>query len=311
MTLPNFLVVGAGRAGTTSLHYYLRQHHDVYLPARKAPSHFYCVGAPAMGSLERRLSTRGHFVADPHAYEALFDECSGQHAVGEVSPVYLASTAVAQRVADRLAGVRIIAILRDPIERVHARYTARRRDGLDTTIDFATLVDRERRLPLVVDDSAGTYLASGFVSHVLQTYLDVIAPERIRCYLYDGLRQDPGMLMADMMRFLDVDPDVPIDTRAAHNRSGGTITDPARRALWTRTALARTWLRPYLPERSRDRAFQFATRSVRAEPIEPAVYATLAELYQPEVARLEGMLDRDLSQWCAGPTPGERPRPRT
>jgi hypothetical protein len=301
MTLPNFLVIGSGRAGTTSLHHYLRQHPDVHIPARKAPSHFYCVGASSSASLERRLSTRAHFVADPDAYEALFDSWSGQRAVGEVSPVYLASTAVAQRVAERLDDVRIIAILRDPIERVHARFVARRRDGLERTRDFATLVDTERRLPLVLDDTAGTYLASGFVSHVLQTYVDVIAPERIRCYLYDDLRQDPAALVDDMMRFLDVDPDVPIDTQVSHNRSGGTIAGPATRALWTRTALARTWLRPHVPEPVRDRVFRLATRSVRAEPIDPAVHATLAEIYRPEVDRLQQMLGRDLSHWRASP----------
>lgn len=306
MTLPNFLVIGAGRSGTTSLHHYLRQHPDVFIPDRKAPSHFYCVGEPAEVSLERRLSTRAHFVPDPHDYEALFDPWSGQRAVGEVSPVYLASTAVAQRVVERLDDVRIIAILRDPIERVHARFVARRRDGLEHTRDFATLVDIERRRPLVLDDTAGTYLASGVVSHVLATYLDRIAPERIRCYLFDDLRHDPGALVDDMMRFLEVDPDVPIDTQVSHNRSGGTITGPATRALWTRTALARTWLRPHVPQPLRDRVFRFATRSVRPEPIEPSVRATLAEIYRPEVERLQDMLGRDLSHWCAtAPPPHE------
>jgi hypothetical protein len=303
MTLPNFLVIGAGRAGTTSLHHYLRQHPDVYIPRRKAPSHFYCVDAPPSPSLERQLSTRAHFVADPVAYEALFDAWSGQRAVGEVSPVYLASTAVAQRVVERLDDVRIIAILRDPIDRVHARFVARRRDGLERTRDFATLVDTERRLPLVLDDTAGTYLASGFVSHVLQTYFEVIAPERIRCYLFDDLRRDPAALIDDMMRFLEVDPDVPIDTKVTHNRSGGTIAGPATRALWTRTALVRTRLRPHVPEPIRDRAFRLATRSMRAEPIEPAVHAALAEIYRPEVERLEQMLGRDLSHWCATTPP--------
>jgi hypothetical protein len=297
MTLPNFLVIGAGRAGTTSVHHYLRQHPDIFIPERKAPSFFYCVANPASGSLERRLSTRSHFVDDPSAYEALFDGCTGERAIGEVSPVYLASTGVAQRVADRLPDVRIIALLRDPIERVHSRYVARRRDGLERR-SFAALVEAERSQPLELDDTAGTYLASGFVSHVLRPYLDLIPPQRVGCYLYDDLRRDPAALVADVLRFLDVDPLVPIDTKVTHNSSGGTIAHPARRALWTRTALARTWLRPYVPQRVRDRAFSVATRTVRTEPIDPTVYAKLAELYRPEVDRLAQMLDRDLSTWC-------------
>jgi hypothetical protein len=303
MTLPNFLVIGSGRAGTTSLHHYLRQHPDVFIPERKAPSHFYCLDAHPSPSLQRKLSTRAHFVAHPDAYEALFDPWSGQRAVGEVSPVYLSSTAVAQRVVERLDDVQIVAILRDPIDRVHARFVARRRDGLERTRDFATLVDTELRLPLVLDDTAGTYLASGFVSHVLQTYFEVIAPERIRCYLFDDLQHDPAALINDLLGFLEVDTSVPIDTRVTHNRSKGTIAGPATRALWTRTALVRTWLRPHLPEQLRDSVFRLATHSTRTEPIEPAVYATLAEFYRPEVERLEQMLGRDLSHWCAGTPP--------
>lgn len=297
MTLPNFLVVGAGRAGTTSLHHYLRQHPDVFIPERKAPSHFYCVGAASSGSLERRLSTRTHFVAEPADYEALFDSWAGERAVGEVSPAYLASTAVAQRVVDRLEGVRIIVILRDPIDRVHARYVARRRDGLERARDFAALVDDELRRPLRVDDTAGTYLAGGFVSQALQSYFDLIEPERIRCYLFDDLVRNQGALVADMLGFIGVNPDVELDLGAAHNRSAGTIAGPIRRVLWTRTALARTWLRPHVPEHLRDRAFRTATRSLRSETLDPAVQAKLAELYQPEVTRLADMLGRDLSHW--------------
>ena len=306
MTLPNFLVVGAGRAGTTSLHHYLRQHPDVFIPERKAPSHFYCVGASSGGRLERRLSTRTHFVADPVEYEALFDRWADEHAIGEVSPAYLASTGVAQRVVDRLEGVRIVAILRDPIERVHARYVARRRDGLERTHDFATLVDAELRQPLQLDDTAGTYLAGGFVSHVLQTYFDLIEPDRIRCYLFDDLVRDQRALVADLMEFIGVDPDVELDLGTAHNRSAGTIAGPIRRVVWTRTALARTWLRPHVPEHLRDGAFRIATRSICREAIDPAVRATLAELYRPEVERLATMLGRDLSHWCtaAGATSG-------
>lgn len=299
MTLPNFLVIGAGRSGTTSLHEYLRQHPDVYIPERKAPSHFYCVGAPSPMSLERRLSTRPHFVADARSYEALFDGRQRERAVGEVSPVYLASTAVAPRVVDRLGDVRVIAIFRNPIERVHARYVARRRDGLERTQSFAALVDAECRRPLVLDDTAGTYVASGFVSHVLQTYFDVIPPERVRCYLFDDLKADPGSIVADMTGFLGVDPEVPIDSGVTHNRSQGIIAGSVTRTAWTRTALARTWLRPYVPARVRDGAFRFVTRRVQPEPIDPEVYAALSEVYRPEIARLEQMLGRDLSHWCA------------
>ena len=111
MTLPNFLVIGAGRSGTTSLHHYLRQHPDVFVPARKSPSYFYCLDAPTPEDPTRRLETRSMFVSDPAEYEALFDEAGGATAVGEVSPAYLAATRVPDRIAEQLPHARLVAVL--------------------------------------------------------------------------------------------------------------------------------------------------------------------------------------------------------
>jgi hypothetical protein len=306
MTLPNFLVIGTGRAGTTSLHHYLGDHPDVFVPAVKAPSHFYCLDECATGSQERHR-TNANFVRDRSDYEALFGGAGARTAIGEVSPVYMASTRVAGRVADVLGAVRLIVIFRDPIERVHARYVARRRDGLETTASFAALVESEmaaaeRMGGVPSDDTAGTYLASGFVSHVLETYLERWPAERLHATLFDDLRRDPGTFMSDLFRFLEVDPDHALDVSTAHNRSGGTIANPAVRAVWTRTAPVRTRARPYVPSRARDLVFRAVTRSVVPDRIDAETHRALAELYRPEVERLGELLGRDLSSWC-GPSP--------
>jgi hypothetical protein len=306
MTLPNFLVIGTGRAGTTSLHHYLGQHPDVFVPAVKAPSHFYCIDGPTAVSRVRRLETAS-FVADRGDYESLFRGAGVRTAVGEVSPAYMASTRVAGRIADVLGHVRLVVVLRDPIERVHARYVARRRDGLERTGSFRALVQAELAAAehaggFPSDDTAGTYLASGFVSHVLETYLDRWPADRVHCALFDDLRRDPAAFVGDVFRFLEVDPHQPVDLSTNHNRSGGVIANPVTRAAWTRTAGIRTRVRPHLPVVARDRVFRAVTRSVVPDRIDPDTYATLTDLYRAEVERLAHLIGRDLGSWCTAPT---------
>jgi len=297
MSSPDFLVVGAGRSGTTSLHHYLRQHPQVFVPPRKAPSFFYAVDAPEATDPLRRLETRATFVRDEDAYRALFEGAEGARAVGEVSPAYLAALRVPDRIARSLPDARIIAILRNPIDRVVSRYVARRRDGLEQAIDLETVVEREGRPWAPIEDAAGTYVAAGFVSHVLERYLELFPREQVRLYLYEELASDAASLLRDLFAFLGVDPDLPIDVSAVHNRSGGEISAPLRRLLWTRTAALRTRIRPYLQGAARDRAFAIVARDRRSVAIPASLYSQFISIYGDEVRKLEQILDRDLSHW--------------
>lgn len=295
MTLPNFLVIGAGRSGTTSLHHYLGQHPDVFLPAVKAPSHFFWCEPRSIEDPLLRAQTR-HFVSDFAAYERLFDGVAGEKAVGEVSPVYLATTSAAPRIAARLPAVRLIAVLRHPVDRAWARFVARLRDGLERRSDFRRIVRDETRAPLPRDDAFGTYVASGFHHHFLAPYFELFPREHIRVHLFEDLVRDPAALAADLFAFLGVDPDFRPDT-ARHNASRGLVRDPVLRWAWTRSARLRAVLRPYLPEPLRRAAFRTVTADLAAPSLEPELRAELCRLFRTDTARLSELIGRDLSHW--------------
>ena len=296
MTLPTFLVIGAGRSGTTSLDRYLRQHPEIYLTPRKAPSYFFCSGLGRIDDPSLRLVARNYFVPKLVDYEALFDDARPSQATGEVSPVYLATIHAAPEIASVIPAAKLIAVIRSPVDRVYARFVARHRDGLERRT-FAEVVSDDLREPLVRDVAFGTYLAAGFCSHFLQSYVDRFPLGQIRVHLFDDLVADPAAVMADLFEFLGVDPQHAVDTSTRHNRSGGVIRQPLARALWTRTALARATVRRYVPARARDAAFSAFTRDLVPLPIDPGLRAELVDLYRAEVAALGRMLDRDLSHW--------------
>lgn len=279
------------------MHHYLQQHPDVYLPATKSPSHFYCRNIAPDPDPAIRLVTQNYFVPDPDDYRTLFDGVRHETAIGEVSPAYLATVHAAPRIAKELPDVRLVAILRNPVDRVFARYVGRRRDGLESRPTLAAVIEEEDRLPLVRDVAVGTYLAAGCISHFLQTYLDRFPRQQLRVYLFEDLQRDAAGLMRDLHAFLGVDPAFAPDTDRRHNSSGGTIRNPALRALWTQTALLRARARPYVPGAVREWVFGLIARDPTPLLLDPEARAQLTALYHDEVERLATIIQRDLSHW--------------
>jgi hypothetical protein len=299
MTLPTFLVIGASRSGTTSLHYYLSQHPDVHMSPVKSPN-FFVAGDPLpdweTGAL--RAMAR-QWISDRASYEALFRDVAGRAAVGEVSPVYLQSIHASARIHDACPDARLVAILRDPAERAWAHYLGRRRDGLERRSDFRAVVDAELERPLPDDVAFGSYLGCSRYHHYLAGYFARFPRERIRVYLFEELRADAGALLADLFAFLGVETGVALDTERRHNPTG-VVRNPLLRLLWTKSVGARTALRPLLPARVRHAGRIVVARDLARPALDPDLRARIVRALEPDVERLRVLLGRDLAEWrCA------------
>jgi len=112
---PNFIIIGAGRAGTTSLYHYLRQIPQVFMSPIKETNFFAFQEGVSDVEAEIRPVTGDLFpIRRREDYLALFAEAGDAVAVGEASPLYMFSPGTAQRMKDALPKARIIAVLRDP-----------------------------------------------------------------------------------------------------------------------------------------------------------------------------------------------------
>ncbi|GAB1343724.1 sulfotransferase [Gemmatimonas sp.] len=297
---PDFLVVGAGRAGTTSLHQYLARHPDVYLPKAKAPSYWYAAARPATAQLP------AGFVRSEHTYKSLFGGCRADQRCGEVSPVYLAATDVPARVMAQCPDMRIILILRHPVDRVYARWVARRRDGLEPTPTFEALLDQEWAHPLERDDAHATYMASGIVTPTLREWFALVPEERRLVLWFEDFARDTAGSMRTVCRFLGVRDDIDLGTARRHNASGGRIRHPWVRGIWAASFPLRRAVRPLVPVSWRDAAFRLATRRVDALPLAADTRARLTARYAKEIRALAELTGRDLTAWL-GPTPAQSP----
>lgn len=283
MRLPNFIVGGALKAGTTSLNYYLKQHPEVYMSPTKEPRYFaYDPAAPRNGD-----DPGLHFpVTTLEQYAALFDGATTETAIGEVSPHYIISPIAPQRIKETLPGVKLIFSLRHPIKRAYSVYWQAVRLGNENRPVEQALTEAEHRV------RNGRYYA------LLRHWYDVFEPSQIKVILFDDLSRDALAVFHDVCRFLDVDdtfvPDLTIRNK------GGALKNESLGRFYERLKNSRLKqaVDPLFPERLRDKVNDLRNRNFEEPPPIPAAVAErLQAYYREDVEQLEAFLGRDLSAW--------------
>lgn len=292
---PDFLIIGAQKAGTTSLHAYLGQHPEIFLPVRKEP-HFFCApgdGGPPPWFGPVDLAVRRALVWDPDGYADLFADAAGR-TTGEASTMYLVDPAVPGRVVAAIPTVRVIVVLRDPVTRAHAAWWMWRRARLEP-LDFAEALAAETRRCADGWGPNYAYRANGRYGEHLTRWRDVLDPAQMLVLLDDDLRHARRRTVQEVFAFLGVDdtfePDLDRELNVGGGRSDGRRLHPRHLVRAARSRVRRAvppaWRRSTRP----------APLPRRRPPIPPAVAADLRTGYADDVAATEELLGWDLSAW--------------
>jgi hypothetical protein len=296
--LPNFLIVGAGKAGTTSLYQYLKQHPEVYMSPVKEPKFFaFEGGKPDFQGPGDRERINRQSVIEIGQYEALFEGVRGEKAIGEASPTYLHSPQAPARIKHHAPEVRLIAVLRNPVERAYSSYMQRVRDGREPLGFLEALQEEERRLRDNWAPGWG-YKRLGFYHAHLKRYYELFGRERIKVFLFEDLSKDPVGVSQDIFRFLGVDDAFEPDTSLRHNASG----IPRSRALHElvkRPNVVKSFLKPLLPEGARKRLSVNVQNwnLEKAPPLPGEVRREFAQTCREDILALQDLIGRDLSGW--------------
>ncbi len=274
--LPNFFIVGAPKAGTTSLYHYLDQHPEVYMSPIKEPNYFASevraenFGAEQQERIARDLEEQRRYLDGPMSeqrfgalgldlddYLKLFRNVRGQRAVGEASVCYLWSQSAAANISARVPEARILMILRDPAERAYSQYMQWVTKGA-IRHSFREQVERSLRHAGGKFEMMHPFLEMGLYYEQVKRYLDLFPRERVRVLFYEDYREDAARVVAEVLGFLDVDASFAPDLSRRHlvGRWPGASMDAADRAC-------------------------------------------LGDYYREDVRRLEALLDRNLSRWLA------------
>jgi hypothetical protein len=172
MTMPNFLVIGASKGGTTTLHYALDQHPDVFMCPVKEAGFFWVYGENLSYQEPGSQKLRFRVVDDLDQYQKLFSGVIHQKAIGEASVRYLCNPRSPILIHQFLPQVNMIAILRQPADRAFSSYLHNFRDGMEPCKQFSEAIAQEKTG--LRDGWIGLqYLESGLYFAALQRYLQL------------------------------------------------------------------------------------------------------------------------------------------
>jgi Sulfotransferase domain len=275
MIWPNFFVVGAHKAGTTSLYEYLRKHPQVFLPAKKEPRYF---------TPEVRESLT---LAE---YQRLYEGAGSFAAIGDVTPFYLPNEKAPLRIREACPNARIIIMMRDPVARAHSHYLFSRQLGEESETSFLAALQRYE------DPNAREwYLSREYVEHGMyysqvKRYLDTFGKSQVLALLFDDLVKSPRELLAVIARHIGVNPGYfnMTDVSDAHNQY--RMPKVAGTRLIQRLHLPALVPRPLL-NRVRPLFFDSRKPSIDEEP-----RRLLQKMYDTDIAHLEELLGRRLPE---------------
>lgn len=304
---PTFLLIGAPKCGTTSFYNYLSQHPDVCMSDPKEPGFF---------------ATREYEKGLEHYWSKYYGGWKGERAVGEASTQNLYVPYVHRRIAASLPHVKLLALLRHPVERALSNWWMYRSSVYGEPLSFREAVTSELELLQAggfpsegpeadrywlehvhtLHDSKlrwtmdRTYVQRGHYAEQIERYLRVFPREQIKIVLTEDLKRDTEKTVRDTWQFLGIDPDHPLEDRSiAH------LSYKSRHVARLMNFAQKSGLRRLLPEGAVD----FLRRTLRPSLVnvgdkvrmDPETRALLVEHYRPHNRALEQILGRDLSHW--------------
>lgn len=300
--LPNFLVIGAAKSGTTALWSFLRQHPQVFMPDLKEPHHFAFEPDRAAPVFRGPGATiQRDAVTDSAAYRALFADAGQAEAVGEASALYLYLPDAAHRIRVAIPDARLVAVLRQPADRAFSSYLHLKRQGREPAPTFEAALERESAR---IADGWGflwRYRDLGHYPGQLRAYLDRFGSEQLLVHLYDDLLRDPLGVMQRTYAFLGIDASFAPDVSGRTN-VGGVPRRGWRGRLLGRASPVRRAVSTVVPARLRRRAGALADRqALQREAIPPATRQRLTDEFRDEIQELAELLGRDLGAWLGQP----------
>jgi len=201
---PNFFIVGAPRAGTTTLYEFLNQTKRVYMSPKKELHYF----SQSLNPSHLTRPTR-----DKTKYLKLFNKVTDETAIGEASTSYLYDPKASELIHKTVPNAKIIISLRDPVERAYSNYL--QRVGSGKTYSFSEAI--QQALNSKDNFYNGVIVQGGWYYNEVKRYLELFGKENVKILIFEEFIQNPKKTAKEVLEFLGVNEEPPESIELLHN----------------------------------------------------------------------------------------------
>lgn len=293
---PDFLIVGAPRCGTTALHHFLRRHPEIFMPEFKEP-HFF---GSDLRLKRKRLSES--------EYAGLFADAGNAVCLGEASVDYLYSSKAAAEIKEFNPEMRIIIMLRNPVDALFSMHGYLLYDGNEDIADFDTALlaeeDRKKGLRIPRTNEADFHLFYRdrvMFSEQVERYINLFGHERVFIIMHAEFKKGPQPIFAGLLDFLGVDKSFLPDFETVNPTKKISnmfllrlVMNPSPLLLKSVRAAVPSPVRYMLRNLILKKA---VTDDATRQPMSEATRRSLKAEFAPEVKKLGSIIRRDLSGW--------------
>lgn len=285
---PNFICIGAAKAGTTTLYDVLKDHSQIYLPHIKET----------------------HFFDDPQYWDRgaewyfneYFSKVKDQPLIGEITPSYVYFPDVPERIFSTLGpDVKIILMIRNPVDRAISHYKMHHSRGNENlSFSEAAEAEKSRLEQTYLEQSRYSYMSRGYYSEQIENFLKYFSKEQIHVMVFEEIFQDKKESYTKVLEFLGVDFE-----ELNWDRQSNFSAVPRSKIInhiVHRSKLAQVLGKTFLSAKWRKKIkMAMAMGNLKKGKVSIDIDMSYEEIYQKyftgEIEKLEQLLDRSFDIW--------------
>jgi hypothetical protein len=296
--LPNFLIIGAAKSGTTALYHYLGQHPDVFLTPIKETNFFAQKGKDLdFKGPNDNLVTHKKTITEIVDYKNQFINVTDEKAIGEICPSYLYFEDAPKNIKEHIPEVKIIVILREPVSRAFSAWVHLTRDGREYLSFNNALADESRRIK---DNWSEIwhYKEEGKYYGQLKRYYDSFPKDNIKVIIYEDFKKNPLRVYKEICDFIGVKSSFTPNMNVKHN-TGSLSNSRFLTHLVMKKNIFKTLFRIISPPFLRKKIEQLLFRSnlISTPVLSKENENRLKLLFSEDVGKLEELIDIELNDW--------------
>ena len=286
---PNFFIVGARKAGTTSLYEYLQAVPSIYMSKVKEPNYF--------SSHSHPFDSWTPVVRDKEKYLDLFKAVKDEKAIGEASTSYLYAPEAPERIKRAIPSAHIIIILRDPIQRAFSHYLMNFLSGQQKLSLYEALQKDYFREDKALGRSF-LYVELGLYFNQVKRYFDSFGKKNVKILIFEEFTRQTKSCLEDVLSFLQVCSDPPQNIEKAYNTFFTSQNKISRLIFKSKTVYRISQIIPETPFKEAIRN-KLRGKSVEKPKVSDEAWLFLENIYKEDVRNLERLLERPLP-WDVG-----------